>query len=304
MAARLKRPEVTVKLAVDRNGAVDDLKIAPERFTCSEALDKVHRIRLASDCVIVGVNTIIRDDAQLTVRRVPLAPGQSQPLRVVLDPSLRIPKDAQVLTDEYSTVVFCASATDDPLLALNPPPSRRGDLVAPPAFASSRPTLKTKSGVSVDRVWLDEIEEMMEGDQQKRKRWEALFGGQSPPSKILRLIPPATGQFARADRRIGLDLRALLDHLGRDFGVKHAMVEAGPRLVDSFLTQGLVDRLVVVRATSVEFQGQPLPSHVTAATLQRAGLQQVARGVWGADEVTYWSRKGIPWPTDDPASWP
>ena len=76
---------VTLKLAMDRQGAVDDLSNSSYRFTSPESLDAVHRLRRASDAVLVGVNTVIRDDPSLTVRRVPLMPGCAQPLRVVLD---------------------------------------------------------------------------------------------------------------------------------------------------------------------------------------------------------------------------
>jgi hypothetical protein len=76
---------VTLKLATDQQGAVDDLSNASYRFSSPESLDAVHRLRRASDAVLVGVNTVLRDDPSLTVRRVPLSPLSRQPLRVVLD---------------------------------------------------------------------------------------------------------------------------------------------------------------------------------------------------------------------------
>jgi len=39
------RPLVTVKLATDARGAVDDLQGKPERFTGAESLDGAHRLR-------------------------------------------------------------------------------------------------------------------------------------------------------------------------------------------------------------------------------------------------------------------
>ena len=87
-AAALTTPqnnvEVTLKLALDRNGAVDDLGDKAERFTSPASLDAVHRLRRHCDAVLVGASTVARDDPSLTVRRVPLAPRTAQPLRVVL----------------------------------------------------------------------------------------------------------------------------------------------------------------------------------------------------------------------------
>ena len=97
-----KRPLVTLKAAMDANGVVDgDL---PGRFTSEESLDAVHRLRRQCDGILVGVNTIIRDNPTLNIRRVAIGHSQ-QPLRIVLDRTLRIPSDSNVLTDEGETVL-------------------------------------------------------------------------------------------------------------------------------------------------------------------------------------------------------
>ncbi|KAG5178331.1 riboflavin biosynthesis protein [Tribonema minus] len=106
--AASSRPLVTLKLAVDQQGAVDDRSEAPKRFTSSESLDAVHRLRRDAGAVVVGVETVVRDNPSLTVRRVPLLDGQQQPLRVVLDRNLRIPEadQCQLLSDGHPTAVL------------------------------------------------------------------------------------------------------------------------------------------------------------------------------------------------------
>ncbi|MBJ03235.1 MAG: riboflavin biosynthesis protein RibD [Euryarchaeota archaeon] len=97
-----KRPLVTLKAAMDLNGVVDGEK--PGRFTSEESLDAAHRLRRHCDAILVGVNTIIRDNPTLNIRRVPLEKGK-QPMRIVLDRNLRIPDDAIVLTDGGETIL-------------------------------------------------------------------------------------------------------------------------------------------------------------------------------------------------------
>jgi riboflavin-specific deaminase-like protein len=55
----------------------------------------LHRLRALVDAVVVGANTVIADDPQLTVRHV----AGDDPARVVLDPSGRVPWQRGVFTD-------------------------------------------------------------------------------------------------------------------------------------------------------------------------------------------------------------
>ena len=89
-----KRPLVTLKAAMDANGVVDGE--APGRFTSEESLNGAHRLRRQCDAILVGVNTIIRDNPSLNIRRVDRG-KRVQPLRIVLDRTLRIPTDAKVM---------------------------------------------------------------------------------------------------------------------------------------------------------------------------------------------------------------
>ncbi|CAM9916983.1 unnamed protein product, partial [Laminaria digitata] len=146
-------PSVTLKLAMDRNGAVDDMSEGPKRFTSQASLDAVHRIRRDCGAVLVGVGTVVRDDPSLTVRRVPLNEGQGQPTRVVLDRTLRLPggEDCSILRDGYASVVFYSAGCDET-------EARAVELAAgvkasrAPESSSTREA--TASGASVDFVGL------------------------------------------------------------------------------------------------------------------------------------------------------
>ena len=49
-----RRPLVTVKMAVDANGSVDDTSEQAQRFTSEACLDEVHRLRRDCDAILVG----------------------------------------------------------------------------------------------------------------------------------------------------------------------------------------------------------------------------------------------------------
>ena len=109
-----RRPIVILKAALDCNGNVDSTSGPPARFTSEDSLDEVHRLRLQCDAVLVGVNTVIRDDPKLTVRRVDLGKSK-QPLRIVLDRRLRTPEKAEMVIDGNSTVVLHCEGVGDSL---------------------------------------------------------------------------------------------------------------------------------------------------------------------------------------------
>ena len=98
-----RKPFVTIKVAVDANGSVDDLAEDSQRFTSQECLVKVHELRRDCDAILVGVNTVIRDDPSLTVRHVDC---ERQPLRLVIDPNSRIPENAILLNDSNKTMLL------------------------------------------------------------------------------------------------------------------------------------------------------------------------------------------------------
>lgn len=100
----------TLKMAFDASsvwGVADLSETKSERFTSPESLDMVHRLRRESDAVLVGRGTVDRDDCSLTVRRVELGDGKNQPVRVVIDPSLRITGgDYTLLKDGIPTIIY------------------------------------------------------------------------------------------------------------------------------------------------------------------------------------------------------
>jgi GTP cyclohydrolase II len=100
--ARSDRPYVVLKYAQTLDGRIATADGDSKWISCEAERTVSHALRAACDAVMVGIDTVVRDDPQLTVRMV----AGSSPLRVVLDSTLRMPRDAKVLGDHAATVVF------------------------------------------------------------------------------------------------------------------------------------------------------------------------------------------------------
>ena len=70
-----------------------------------ESITYLHCLRSISDGVLVGVNTIIKDNPLLTTRKVK---GQN-PTRLIIDPSLKLTNKYKIFKDKNTNIVFTTS---------------------------------------------------------------------------------------------------------------------------------------------------------------------------------------------------
>ena len=89
------RPAITISYAQTLDGRIATRDGTSQWISGSESLVFAHRLRAQHDAIMVGVGTVLQDNPRLTVR---LAQGRD-PLRVVVDSTLRTPLDAAVLAD-------------------------------------------------------------------------------------------------------------------------------------------------------------------------------------------------------------
>lgn len=89
------RPFVILKTAVSLDGKIATASRQSRWITGARSRQEVHRLRAQVDAILVGIETILADDPQLTVR---LKGGPwKNPKRVIVDSALRLPLGARVL---------------------------------------------------------------------------------------------------------------------------------------------------------------------------------------------------------------
>ena len=112
-----ERPLVTLKIAQSLDGRTASASGDSKWITGAEARAYGHLLRARHDAILVGIETALADDPELTCR-IPGLEARS-PMRVVLDTRLRLnewSKLAQTARD-VPTLVFTAKAPGGPLVA-------------------------------------------------------------------------------------------------------------------------------------------------------------------------------------------
>ncbi|MFC4801975.1 bifunctional diaminohydroxyphosphoribosylaminopyrimidine deaminase/5-amino-6-(5-phosphoribosylamino)uracil reductase RibD [Neobacillus sp. GCM10023253] len=104
-----KTPFVAMKAGSTLDGKIATHTSDSKWITSEEARLDVHQLRNEHMAILVGINTVIKDDPELTAR----IPNGRNPLRVILDSTLKIPLDAKVVTDNLApTWIFTSEQYD------------------------------------------------------------------------------------------------------------------------------------------------------------------------------------------------
>lgn len=108
--SRLKRPEVTLKLALSSDGMIGRRGAGQVAITGAVSRRQVHAMRAESDAILVGIGTALADDPELTCR-LPGLEARS-PARIVLDAALRLPPSSKLAATARDVPVLLASSVE------------------------------------------------------------------------------------------------------------------------------------------------------------------------------------------------
>ena len=105
-------PFVTVKYAETFDGRIATTNGQSQWISSPASLKFAHKLRALHDAVLVGTQTVIKDDPELTVRHI----RGRNPLRVIVDSSLKIPLQAKILKNhsDSKTLIATTKTVNDP----------------------------------------------------------------------------------------------------------------------------------------------------------------------------------------------
>lgn len=103
-----KRPYIILKWAETKDGFVAPIaknEIKPIFISNTYSQQLVHKLRSAEHAILVGTKTVLADNPKLNIRSW----SGENPVRVVLDNTLRIPKNSNILDGSAKTIVITAT---------------------------------------------------------------------------------------------------------------------------------------------------------------------------------------------------
>jgi len=111
------RPHVRLKLAISADGAIGREGTGNLPISGPMAKARTYVLRTETDAVLIGVGTALADDPLLTCR-IPGLEGRS-PVRVVLDPTARLPLDSRLVRTAYEAPLWVVVGPDAPRERVN-----------------------------------------------------------------------------------------------------------------------------------------------------------------------------------------
>ena len=90
---RRQRPLVTLKLAQSLDGKIATNKGDSKWISSVKSRKLVQGLRKTHDAILIGINTLLKDDPILTIRN-----SKRQPLKIIVDTELKIPITAKIFT--------------------------------------------------------------------------------------------------------------------------------------------------------------------------------------------------------------
>ncbi|MDZ4907230.1 RibD family protein, partial [Clostridium perfringens] len=100
-----KKPFVVLKTAMTLDGKISTSSGESKWITNEKSRKEVHKLRNKLSAIMVGVNTVIKDNPELTCR----LEGGRNPIRIIVDSALRIPMESKVVIDKLAGTIVATT---------------------------------------------------------------------------------------------------------------------------------------------------------------------------------------------------
>lgn len=100
-----KKPFVVLKTAMSIDGKIATRTGESKWISSEKSRLQIHNLRNKLSAIMVGVNTIIKDNPELTCR----IKNGNDPIRIIVDSTLRIPMDSKVLQNKDNKTIIATT---------------------------------------------------------------------------------------------------------------------------------------------------------------------------------------------------
>jgi diaminohydroxyphosphoribosylaminopyrimidine deaminase/5-amino-6-(5-phosphoribosylamino)uracil reductase len=100
---KTKKPFIALKMAMTKNGYITWGNGKRKKISGKKAMEYSQKLRKKYDAILVGVNTIIKDNPRLIYKKN----QKYNPARIILDPKARSPPNSKIFKQKGKTIIVC-----------------------------------------------------------------------------------------------------------------------------------------------------------------------------------------------------
>lgn len=273
---KTRLPFVTTKYAMTLDGKIATKTGASKWITSEKAREHVHKLRGRYSAIMAGIGTVLADDPMLNCR----LEGAHQPVRIIVDSSLRLPLDSQIVktANEYRTIV--AHANSQGVESVE-------NIVSQGNSAADDNTLQNQGNSAADemngvslRKSADNVKNEISNEKLNVKK------------EVLEKNGVEVWELPGEEGRV--DLWKLIQKIG-EAGIDSILIEGGGELHESALREGIVNHICAYVAPKI-FGGAMAKSPVEGIGVDEPGegalLENLNITILGEDILLEYDVKG------------